>query len=143
MKHASDMMVDQITIVWDGRPGSFLTRTQPVVFDDPEITRILRSFPMIGVWDDAFLMAECALDRMNCQMDLRGFAFPAADSIVEICDGAYEYIAMSEAAFRRLLLRLFEVLIGGAEQSGASILRDEHWSQFTAHVARLQASISQ
>lgn len=143
MKYVPDVLVNLVVIKWDGRAGSFLTKTEPVPAEDAEVARILRAFPMIGTWDDAFLMADCALKRMNCQMDLRSFAYHRDEPVVDISDGAFDYISMSEAAFQQLLLRLFDALISGAKQTQAAILNDPDWAQFTEDVAQLRARAGQ
>jgi hypothetical protein len=143
MKFAPDALVDSVTILWVGRSGGFLTKTQPLTAEDAEIVRVLRTFPVIGVWEDAFLMAECVLSRSSCQMDLRGFAYRRGEPLVEMSDGAYDPIELSENAFHRLVLRLFRVLISGAESTQAPIVSDENWSTFTSQVAAFEARLEE
>jgi HAMP domain-containing protein len=139
MNIVPDTLVDQVVIEWDGRPGTFLTRTQPLQTADGAAARILRAFPMIGAWDDAFLMAECAAARMSCGMDMREFSYAAQQPAVTIRDGGPDEITLSEAAFNRLLQRLFHAMIAAADQANLEIRRDERWIKFRRDVETLAA----
>ena len=141
MKHASDTLVDQIAVSWDGRDGSFLTRTEGVSSGDEQIRRILRAFPIIGAWDDAFVMAACAVRRINCGMDMRTFSFHATEPVVTIQDGGDDEISIGEQPFYRLLVRLFKLMIAEAEQSRLKIRRDENWKRFVDDTATLEGRL--
>lgn len=137
MKHADDALVDRVAVYWDGSGGSFLTRTEPLESDDEQVVRILRAFPMIRVWEDAFLMANCAARRMNCGMDLRAFSFDRGEPIVRIRDGGDEEISLGESAFYRLLVRMFRVMISAVQLHRLTIIEDKAWLGFVQDVAAL------
>ena len=142
ISHVNDSSIDHVIITWDNRPGMFLTQIQSNI-SDPEHERIVRSFLSIGNWDDVLFMAEGVYERKSRSMDLRAFAYPV-DNLkttdpdyaifvfegVNICDGAFEYINLSEPAFTRLMAQLFNVLISGATRTQLPVIHEDWWERF-------------
>ncbi len=144
--HLSDNLVNGIVVTWENRPNLFLTKVQADDVSDPRLRRIVRGFLTVGTWDDVFFMADGVAKRESRSMDLRAFQYPLQHSDdaelvfdgVNICDGAFEYINLSEPAFNRLIVGLFDALITGAQEHNLPILQDAQWGVFIDMAASIR-----
>lgn len=155
LPHLNDSSLEHVTIHWDNRPRMFITRVEAGGIPDPDQQRIVRGFFTLGTWDDALFMAEGVHERASRSMDMRAFAYPldAATSQridpalifegVNICDGAFEYINLSERAFTRLMAQFLDVLIKGATENQLVVTHESWWARFVTLAADIQARADQ
>ena len=153
--HLNDDIINKVSIAWDNRPGMFLTQVTADI-SDVEKQRIVRGFFTIGTWDDALFMAEGVHERTSRSMDLRAFAYPLDQSKskkpvdpallfegVNICDGAFVYVNLSERAFTRLMAQLLDVLVSGATHNKLPVTGEDWWARFVALTADIRQRAQQ
>jgi len=148
--HLNDDIENKVTIAWDNRPGRFLTQVTADI-PDAEQQRIVRGFFTLGTWDDALFMAEGVHERASRSMDLRAFAYPRAASKtkgatdpalqfegVNIADGAFDYVNLSEGVFTRLMAQLLDVLVAGATHNKLPVTSEDWWKHFVELAADIR-----
>ena len=137
-----DSQVDAITIEWLSEPA----RTRASVADDTPHARLLRGFFSLGHWMALDFFAQGVLARAGREVNDSGFRFPGDDGEAAP-DGPlrvtiynpFESAALSEAAFVRVMARLFHAIVEGATRTHDELTRALWWPRFVELAAAVHA----
>jgi hypothetical protein len=141
----SDSLVDSVQIEWEETPH----RTGPQVVNVPPELRVIRDYLSKPVSESNLkLIAEGVLDQHGRMMNDSGFWYPEdLDPDDEPFDGVrlsdpLDEIYLSRAAFDRLMVRFFRIILQNAPSSQKDLANSTWWPRFQAIVAQLEQRVA-
>ena len=160
---ANDDWVEAIAIQWQGGPG--LARTSVSMPEGPG-ARLLRGYLTITYWTGFLFTAEGVLERAGRDVNDSGFRYPGdeldedtpkdddaedeiaspsasaeaapGETLVEVYN-PYETVTMREAAFVRLMSRLYQAVSQGAARDGDPVTQKDWWPRFVEVAEAIRA----
>ena len=136
----SDQIIDNIQISWDGEPEYIFTKAENV----PEEYMMLTDFLKITNWVFIRFMAEGIVARSSRGMNDSGFRYAEdLDEQEERFEGVriydyYDAFTISEPAFIRMMSRLLDVLVIGAESHHLAVTKEGWWTEFVDLSVKIQ-----